>query len=624
MGLAGNGQQRQGTSPYPTKTCYLFSNSPNPWRKILHIGDRMDRDGISSFRKYAILAISAAWLLLQLWWAALGFPGVILVRPLHLAFAMALVFLAYPIRLRNPKLKVFEYLLNGVPLCLIALSAVHYMVDYNRILTRWAMFHSMTILDKIVGVTMILLLFEAGRRVIGAFLSIFAFLFVLYGVLGPFLPDFLAHHGLSLLHMLDLQSMTDFGMYGVALGVSVVFVYYFVIFASYLNAVGGDRLLTDVALATAGRSWGGAAKAAVVGSSLVGTISGSAAANVVTTGTITIPLMKRAGFSPEFAGAVEAAASTGGQIMPPIMGSAAFLMAYLLGKPYWDIAIAAIIPAVLYYAFIFMVVHFYSIRRGIRPLRADEMPDAKKTALQYGHLLIPLVLLVVQIAQLVTLTMSAFRALMALFAVSFFRKATRFTWIRFLEATEAGARSAALVAIACALAGIVIGVVDYSGLGIKVTSSIVRVSEIHVALGLLIIMIVVLVLGMGMPTDGAYLSAAILLAPSMVKLGYSALVSHMFIFYFSVISMVTPPVAISAYAAAGIAGSNITRTGWIAFLLCLPGFLVPFLFLRFPSLIHHNSIGEMVMVLLPILGGMGILTYFGPRLLKTAKPLPKV
>jgi len=577
----------------------------------------MSSDKFSFLKRWAILGVSTAWLGFQLWWAALGFPGVIMVRPVHLAFAMALVFLTHPLKLGNSKRSVLEVLLNLLPLVLIIISAVHYVVDYDRILTRWAMYHSLTALDKIAGISMILLLFEAGRRVIGAFLSIFAFIFILYGVLGPFLPDFLAHHGLSVIHMLDLQSMTDFGMYGVALGVSVVFVYYFVVFASYLNAVGGDRLLTDMALATAGRSWGGAAKAAVVGSSLVGTISGSAAANVVTTGTITIPLMKKAGFSPEFAGAVEASASTGGQIMPPIMGSAAFLMAYLLGKPYWDIAVAAIIPAVLYYAFIFVAVHFYSVRHGIRPLRPEEIPDAKKTALQYWHLLIPLVLLVVQIAQLVTLTMSAFRAIMALFAVSFLRKSTRFTWMRFLEATEAGARSAALVAIACALAGIVIGVVDYSGLGIKVTSSIARVSEIHVALGLFIIMIVVLILGMGMPTDGAYLSAAILLAPSMVKLGYSTLVSHMFIFYFSVISMVTPPVAISAYAAAGIAGSNINKTGWLAFLLCFPGFVVPYLFLRFPSLIHHNSFIEMFVVLLPILGVMVILIYFAPKLIKT-------
>ncbi len=415
--------------------------------------------------------------------------------------------------------------------------------------------------------------------------------------------------------MIDMQAMTDFGMYGVALGVSVVFVYYFVVLASYLNGIGGDRLLTDVALATAGRSWGGAAKAAVVGSSLVGTISGSAAANVVTTGTITIPLMKRAGFHPAFAGAVEAAASTGGQIMPPIMGSAAFLMAYLLGRPYWDVVKAAIIPAVLYYAFIFVFVHLYAVRRGIRPLRAEEVPDARKTVKEYWHLLIPLVFLVVQIAYLVTLTMSAFRAILTLFAVSFFRRSTRFTWRTFLNATEAGARSAALVAIACALAGIVIGVVDYSGLGIKVTSYIVQVADIHVSLGILIIMGIVIVLGMGMPTDGAYLSAAILLAPALVKLGFSQMVAHMFILYYAVMSMVTPPVAISAYAAAGIANSNINRTGWLAFLLCTPGLLVPILTLWFPSLIEHDSILEMGIVLVPIVGIMGLIYYFAPAIM---------
>lgn len=407
-------------------------------------------------RKWSILWVSVAWFAIQIWWAGFGFPGVILVRPIHLAFAMALAFLTHPLKFQNPRFRGLERVINILPLALIAVSAIHYIRDYDRLLTRFAMMDELTFLDLVAGLSMMVLLFEAGRRFIGAFLSIFAFIFILYGVLGPVLPGFLAHHGMSVLHMIDMQTMTDFGIYGVALGVSVVFVYYFVVLASYLNAIGGDRLLTDVALATAGRTWGGAAKAAVVGSSLVGTISGSAAANVVTTGTITIPLMKRAGFHPAFAGAVEASASTGGQIMPPIMGSAAFLMAYLLGRPYWDIVKAAIVPAVLYYGFIFVAVHLYAVRRGLRPLRPEEIPDAKKTFKEYWHLLIPLVFLVVQIAQLVTLTMSAFRAIVVLFVVSFVRKSTRFSWKVFLEATEAGARSAALVAIACALAGIVI------------------------------------------------------------------------------------------------------------------------------------------------------------------------
>lgn len=574
---------------------------------------------ILSWRKWAILTVSGVWLCFQLYWAASGFPGMILVRPVHLSFAMFLAYLIYPLKLGrgsktgNKTFRSLEILLNLIPLILIAISATHYILDYDRILTRWATYHPLTILDKIIGVSMIILLLEAGRRVIGAFLSIFAIIFLFYGIFGPYLPGMLSHHGLSLLHMIDLQAMTDFGMYGVALGVSVTFVYYFVILSSYLNATGGDRLLTDISLATMGRTWGGAAKSAVVASSLVGSISGSAAANVVTTGTITIPLMKKGGFSAEVAAAVEASASTGGQIMPPIMGSSAFLMAYLLGRPYWEIAIAAIIPAILYYICLFVIIHIYSVKHNIRPLRVEELPDAKKTIRQYWHLGIPVVVLVIQIARLVTLTMAAFRAIILLFGVSFFRKHTRLTLTRFLKATEAGARSAAMVAIACALAGIVIGVVDYSGLGIKITGSLVEVCEIHIALGLLIIIVSVLLLGMGMPTVGAYLSASILMAPAMVRLGYAPLVSHLFILYYAVVSMVTPPVAISSYAAAGIAKAKINKTGVIAFLFCVPGFLIPLLFLKFPSLVYHDSLLEMSIVLLPFLAVILILIYLAPR-----------
>jgi len=575
-----------------------------------------------SWRKWAIIVVSIVWAGIQLYWAGFGFPGMILNRPVHLAFAMFLVYLTHPL-LRstqdiktsksNKVYKMGKIFLTWIPLVFIGISAAYYIFGYERLLTRWAMFDPVTIFDKIVGVSVIILLLEAGRRSIGAFLPIFAGAFLLYGVLGPYLPGILSHQGLSITTTIELQTMTDFGIYGVPLGVAVTFVYYFVIFSSFYNSVGGDRLLTDVALSTAGRTWGGAAKAAIVGSSLVGSISGSAAANVVTTGTLTIPLMKKARFSPEVAAAIEATASTGGQIMPPIMGATSFLMAYLLGKPYWEVAVAAFIPAILYYVSLFVTVHIYSVRHKIRPLGADELPDARKTIRQYWHLGIPVLVLVIQIARLVTLTMAAFRALLLLFAISFLRKPTRMSLSGFLRAVEAGARSAAVVSVACGLAGIVIGVIDYSGLGQKLTGSLIGFLQVNLILGLLMMAGIVLLLGMGMPTVGAYLSAAVLLAPALERIGFPTLCIHLFILYYAVISMVTPPIAISAYVAAGIAGAKINKTGLIAFLFSLPGFIIPFLFLYFPSLVYHNSLLEISKVLLPFFAIVLVLIYFAPR-----------
>jgi len=545
-------------------------------------------------RKNLLIGIGTLWFLIQMYWAGFGFPGVMMVRPLHLIFALSIIFLAYPV---SKERKFVSAVLDTIPLLFLMVAAVHYISNYDRIMTRWAMFSPLTVMDLIVVISILILSLEAGRRVIGWGLSILAIAFLVYGIFGKYLPGILAHQGLSIIHMLDLQGLTDFGLYGIALGVSVVFVYYFVIFGVILQQLGGDKLFTDVAFATTGRSWGGPAKAAVVGSSAIGMISGSAAANVVTSGVITIPLMKKSGFPSHVAAAIEAAASTGSQIMPPIMGAQAFLMAYLLQLPYWEIVKASFIPAVLYYAYLYIIVHIYSLKYGVRPIEKQDLPDFKKTIKTYGHLLIPFVILVYLVAERVTLTMAAFYSLLLLFGISFLRKDTRLDAKKFFKAIEEGSKSSAMVAIACALAGVIIGVVDYTGLGVKLSNLIIQFSGGNLLIALLLTMGVVILLGLGMPTVGAYLSAAILIAPALIRLGLDPLVAHMFISYFAVVSMVTPPVAISAYVASGIADANINKTGITAFIMSIFGFIVPYLIVISPSLIYLKPLKSLLIVL---------------------------
>ncbi len=545
-------------------------------------------------RKSLLIAVGSLWFIIQMYWAGFGFPGVMMVRPLHLIFALIIIYLAHPIIRRK---RLLSIILNTSPLILLIIAAIHYVINYDRIMTRWAMFSPLTLMDLVVVISILILSLEAGRRVIGPGLSILAIAFLIYGVFGKYLPGILAHQGLSVLHMLDLQGLTDFGLYGIALGVSVVFVYYFVIFGVVLQQLGGDKLFTDVAFATTGRSWGGPAKAAVVGSSAIGMISGSAAANVVTSGVITIPLMKKSGFPSHVAAAIEAAASTGSQIMPPIMGAQAFLMAYLLQLPYWEIVKASFIPAVLYYAYLYIIVHIYSLKYGVRPIEKHELPDFRKTIKNYGHLLIPFVILVYLVAKRVTLTKAAFYSLLLLFGMSFLRKSTRLNLKKFIVAIEEGSKSSAMVAIECALAGVIIGVVDYTGLGVKMSNLIIQFSGGNLLIALVLTMGVVIILGLGMPTVGAYLSAAILIGPALIRLGLDPLVAHMFISYFAVVSMVTPPVAISAYVAAGIADANITKTGITAFIMSIFGFIVPFLIVVNPSLIYLKPLNSLLLVL---------------------------
>jgi TRAP transporter 4TM/12TM fusion protein len=434
-------------------------------------------------------------------------------------------------------------------------------------------------MDIFLGVSLVILLLEACRRTVGLSLTLIAIVFIAYAFAGRYMPGLLAHRGINIERFVDLQVLSPNGIFGLPIGVSAELVFYFILFGAFLERSGGGELFSDLAYSVTGRVRGGAAKTCVVSSALYGTISGSAVANVVVDGMITIPLMKRSGFKASFASAAEAVASTGGQIMPPVMGAAAFILAQIVGVSYWEVAIAAAVPACLYYVALYFAIDFESVKRGLRGLSKAELPDVKTGLKMRIHLIIPLIVLVYYIISGdVTPVTAALRAIMATVVLSFLRKATMMGSARLLSALEKGAKESVSVAIPCAVAGVVIGVIINSGLGLKFTDLMIYLSGGVLIITLILVMIAVIILGMGMPTSAAYLLAAILMAPALINMGVTPLAAHMFIFYFAVISMITPPVALAAYAAASIGEADLWETGIVAFKIAIPGFLIPFIF----------------------------------------------
>jgi len=480
-----------------------------------------------------------------------------------------------------------------------------------------------TTIEIWAGAALLVLILEATRRAVGLPIALVALAFILYGYLGPYLPWFLAHKGYDTGRLVSYLVWSTEGVFGIPLMVSASFVAVFILFGSLLNSLGAGRLFSDLALALTGRHTAGPAQAAVLGSALMGSISGSSVSNVVTTGTFTIPLMRRTGLEARFAGAVEAVASTGGQLMPPVMGAAAFVMAELLGVSYARVALAAALPALLYFLSLGLMLHFRARRLGLKPARLDELPRARKVLARGWHLLIPLAVLVhlLVVEQLSPMRAGFFSILALVFTASAAEllRGRPLPWRQVLEGLVAGMRVAAPVALACAAAGVVIGVVSLTGLGVRFTQLVVQLSGGVLWLAALLTMLACLVLGMGLPTTAAYIITAVLGAPALIKLGVAPLAAHMFILYFAIISFITPPVAISAYAAAGISGASPLGTGLTAFRLGLAGFLVPFLFIYSPELLLLGGWGGLPLRLAGALLGVtalaaGLEGWLGRRL----------
>ncbi len=557
-------------------------------------------------RFYVLLGtlLAILWSTFQLYTAGFGFFHVMIQRPIHVGFAVALTLLTYPVGKRWPR---DRFRLADFTLFIVVCVTVSYLLfNFERINGRMEFVDPVYAYDVIFCLILVLAVLEACRRVAGIFLSAVAFVFIIYGFIGPYLPGALYHSGLSLKTFTDLQFLTNGGLFGIPTGVSAEVVFYFVLFAAFLQESGGGQFFIDLATRVAGGMKGGPAKAAVVASSLMGTINGSAVANVVSTGVFTIPLMKRIGYSPQFAAAVEAVASTGGQIMPPIMGAGAFVMADITGIPYLKIVVAAAIPAVLYYLSLFLMVDFQARKLGLRAVSKEDMPS-NLSILARIQLIIPLLILVYVMITGFTVTMGAFLATLSTVFISWFKKDTRITLRRFLVALESGGKKAIAVAIPCAAASIIVGMIVYTGLGLKLSSLIIVLSGGKLLPALLLVMVACIILGMGMPTTSAYIMTSVLMAPALQDLGLAPIVAHLFIFYFSILSMITPPVALASFAAAGIAESDSMKTGIEAFRLSFAAFLIPFAFVYNPALILEGPLFETLWTTSTCVIGLGAL-----------------
>jgi len=526
--------------------------------------------------------LGAAWSLFQLYTAAAGMFDLLIQLPLHVAFAVALGFLT-PAGGRAIRW--------GDAACALAAlgCGAHYVAQHARLVTRMPFVDEPGWVDLGVGVLFLVLLLEASRRHIGAALVLLALAFAAYAFLGPWLPGFLSHGGVSFPKFMDLETMTPEGIFGIPTLVSATFIYLFVVFGGVMARGGLLRFFTDGALAVAGSTRGGAGKVAVISSGLFGTVNGSAIANAVTTGSFTIPLMMRAGYRPAFAAGVEATASMGGQLIPPVMGAAAFIMAETLGMPYSAIAFAATIPGVLYFVAVGVMVHFEAARQRLPVLPRAELPRLGAILRRDAYLLAgPLVLLYFLFEGRSPL-FAGFWALVVSVLTSLIRRETRITPREAVFILVESAQNAMPVALACATVGIVVGVVSVSGLGLKLASGIVGVAGGHLLPTLLLTMIAALVLGTGLPTSATYIITSIMAAPALLQLGVPKLVAHMFVFYFGILADLTPPTAISTYATSSIAGADVWRTQWLAMMLALSGFIIPFSFAYDPALLMVNA-----------------------------------
>ena len=418
---------------------------------------------------------------------------------------------------------------------------------------------------------------------------IVAFCFMLYAFLGPYIPGIMAHRGVEVQEMFDHLYFTTEGIFGTPMGVSSTFIYLFILFGAYLEATGLGKFFIDLANAIAGWAAGGPAKVAVLSSGLMGTVSGSSVGNVAGTGAFTIPMMKKLGYRPAFAGAVEAAASTGGQLMPPVMGAAAFLMAEFVGVPYFDVVKAAVIPAMLYYIGVWLGVHYEAKKFGLKGTPRDQLPKFGALFVEKGHLAIPLVVIVYLLVSGYTPMRAALAAIALTIICASLRKSTRISFGQIVQGLIDGSKGVLGVLIACATAGIIIGVVTKTGVGLKVATALLDLAGGQLLPAMFFTMITSLILGMGVPTTANYVITSTIAAPALVQMNVPVLAAHMFAFYFGIVADVTPPVALAAYAGAGIAGANPMRTGVIAAKLAIAAFIVPYIFVLAPELLMINA-----------------------------------
>lgn len=535
---------------------------------------------------FSILAITYALFHLYITFNPLP---TLLQRSMHLMFGLALVFLLYPTFKKQDRTRVPYY--DWILFALSIASCAYLFIVYQDIVTTRGGVANNT--DIMMAILTVILVFEAARRVTGWILPILALLFLSYPFFShqDWLPRMLLTRPFDLADIFgQLYTKTE-GLFSTAIGASVQFIFLFILFGAFLAKSGMGQFFNDLALALAGHKQGGPAKVAVISSAFMGSINGSAVGNVVSTGAFTIPLMKKIGYDKNFAGAVEASSSIGGQILPPVMGASAFIMAETTGISYGMIALSAIIPALLFFLSSIMQVHYRAGRANLRGLPKADLPQLKKVLKEGWHLMIPLVILIAMLFSGMPVSYAAFYTIVLTVVVSWFRKHTRMSFMDILHALETGTRQALSTVIACGVVGVVIGVVNLTGFGATLTSAITSIGAGSLMLTLLLTMLASIVLGMGLPSIPAYIITATMAAPALAEFGIPVLIAHLFVFYFGIFANITPPVALASFAGAGLAGGDPMKTGFISVRLSIAGFIVPFIFVYEPAMLLINPTG---------------------------------
>jgi len=521
--------------------------------------------------------------------------SVIQQRVFHL-FLLMFVFYLYKLydALQNKQKNIFFISLLALVTVIVGL---YFLYNTSMTMMMQRGISGPNYLDVFMGVILIILVLDLTRRTVGLALTIIAILFIAFAVFGPYMPSTIAHKGYDISYITNYISWTMEGIFGTSIGASVSFVALYIIFGELLDTFGAGKFFIDIAYAMTGRMKGGPAEAAVVSSALMGSINGSAVANVVTTGTFTIPLMKKVGYKPDFAGAVEAVASTGGQLLPPVMGAAAFVMADMTGISYANIIIAAIIPGLLYYLSLGVSIYLEADKLGLKAESKEDLPDIKKVLKEGWYYALPIIMLIIALLGMgLSANYAAIFAIVVLLIVGCVKEIVvdkKFPVKKIVDALVNSVKTTIPVAMACACAGIVIGIVSMTGIGVKFTRIVFELSGGSLFLMLAMIMLACIVMGMGLPATAAYVIAATIGVPPLIEAGITPIAANMFVFYFAIISFITPPIAIAAYAASGIANSNSMKTGLQAFALGLSGFIIPYVYAYNPALlIIDTGVGE--------------------------------
>lgn len=541
-----------------------------------------------------VMVVSVALCLFQMYAGGISNISSMTLRTIHWTVISAVAIVSYPAVKGKETMRWYDYILLAASLFATIYVAVVWPTRTIQVSTNDPLFST---LDKVAFLVMTLVILEIARRTTGLALTVTAAIALIYLMfLGPYMPGIFRHRGYSLSRVAPFLLFSSEGVYGSALGTSASFIMLFVLFGGMLEAAGAGKFFIDIAYGIAGRFRGGPAKTAVVSSALMGCVSGSSIANVVTTGTFTIPLMVSSGYKKNSACAIEAVASTGGMIMPPMMGAAAFILAEYVGVSYGEVCWAAILPAVLYYLGLFLCVDKEAAANGLVGQKKEDLPKPLAILKQKGYLLLPLVILIYCLVRSFSPQKTVFWTILILIAISYLRKESRITPRKACEAMKSAVKGMAPVAAACAAAGLIVGAINLTGVGVNFTSSITRLSGGSPFVALLMTAIAALILGMGLPPVAVYIVVSTVVAPALTQMGFSLFASHLFVFYFGIIGTITPPVALTAYAAAGlIEGASAFKVGVRAFLYGIIAFIVPFVFMYDEAFLLSGTPGHVIL-----------------------------